>query len=389
MIPRWLLRAWLVPTLVLMAMSCSEPPEADFNTTSQLNCALEPESGWVPGGVSYREIASWDGTGGDGFSDLWGSSRTADGDLVVFDAGNTRLIRLGPDLGLKQIIGRRGRGPGEFVYQRIVSGDWVTSTDSSIVVMSVGRVSEFDMSGEFLGLVTSEAPFPIPIRFMESTDLGVLYAIDDIDLKSGARAVQTWKLDAEGAHELLRADSMPTLPRHDGRLVRGEFASQGEPLWAASRKCVFISDGASSFLLRLDLATGDADTIYLPEIAIPERTEDDWESIERVRREARQLGISAGSRYMTPTARERWESMVVDPDGFVWLEPWRPASAGPERVMALVVDPSTGTTSWVEVPEFPDDFLTPQTFSVFLEGELGVISAHAYSTASQASEERE
>ena len=57
---------------------------------------------------------------------------TADGSLVIADAGNNRMLRLSPSGEVTDSLGREGNGPGEFqhIYRLYASGDTLFAYDS-------------------------------------------------------------------------------------------------------------------------------------------------------------------------------------------------------------------------------------------------------------------
>jgi len=64
-------------------------------------------------------------------------------------------------------------------------------------------------------------------------------------------------------------------------------------------------------------------------------------------------------RRVQPTARRQWSDMTVAPDGFVWLEPWRPLSMQDDPMTVWVVHPATGAVDSVVIEggAFPAGFL--------------------------------
>lgn len=76
-----------------------------------------------------------------------------------------------------------------------------------------------------------------------------------------------------------------------------------------------------------------------------------------------------GIEQVDPTARAKWTNLAVDPEGFVWIEPWRPPSQIDSAVRALILNPRTGAVDSVRVPRFPEAFLpSGQFISLTMEG---------------------
>lgn len=314
-------------------------------------------SRWGFPGAKYEPSDEYGGSPSEALIDVWGIDAMPDGEIVVFDAGNTRALRLSPDLELIERFGGEGPGPGEFVYQRALHGDWVAASDSSIFILDLKGFSEFDPNGRFKDYATRQTILTSEIKRIAAPEGRLVYVKDVIDRSDGRRALETWRVRPSGEHDRVRIDSMPPLPRWHGRLVRGVFADQAEPLWDLHRRCAFVSDGSSDWLLRIDLTGERVDTLYLPTRRIPSRTRQDERRLERLRLAASRAGMSAGAAEAEPTARLKWRDMLIDPDGFVWLEPWRPYSMRGSPLMAWVVDPRDGTVDSVMVQLFPKAFL--------------------------------
>jgi hypothetical protein len=105
----------------------------------------------------------------------------------------------------------------------------------------------------------------------------------------------------------------------------------------------------------------------LPERELPRLTSEDRKELENVRRTMQRMGLPAAE--VEPTARKKWVGLLVDPDGFVWLDPWRPPSAIGDPFHALVLNPRTGALDSVQVPAFPSAFLSDYTFVAALRDE--------------------
>ena len=56
---------------------------------------------------------------------------------------------------------------------------------------------------------------------------------------------------------------------------------------------------------------------------------------------------------LDPTAPIRWSRITIDPDGWVWVEPWRPISSRAIPFRAVVVNPETAYADGPIIPEFP------------------------------------
>lgn len=202
---------------------------------------------------------------------MWGVSSTPDDKILVWDAGATQIVQLDPQLHRIQTIGRAGDGPGEFAYQRVPHGKWIATADSTFVVLGLtaGFFAEFSLQGSFRRNLTRAPPFPFSITDFALHDDRLYYAVDQVDGDTGAtgaRTLQTWRLEFELPHTLVHTAPMPTLPRWRGRpLTAGIGFDQATPLWAMEDSCVYLSDGGGTELVLVDLADGLADTLTLPE----------------------------------------------------------------------------------------------------------------------------
>lgn len=350
-------RVMLVALFLVACVGDRRPADPASTNTCQFRQA---GSRWVSASATYTPVAEFGHRRTEAFADIWGVATSPDGHVFVFDAGNTTVIRLDGDLKPVDRIGREGRGPGEFVYQRFRPGRRIAADDSSFFVLDLHSLSEFDGDGRFKRYPTTDPPVVLPVLGLASRSGRLLFATDDIDRQTGARSLSTWRLETSAPHTLLRRDPMPRLPKSRGRYVRGGLVDQAEPLWALHRRCAYVSDGAGDWILRADLNDDRADTLPLPQKEIPQRTREDERRLEEMRRAAARFGSRAGigaGDDARATAVMKWRNLVVDPDGYVWLDPWRPASAQGRPSTAWIVNPATGAVDSMIVPNFPEAFL--------------------------------
>jgi hypothetical protein len=262
-------------------------------------------------------------------------------------------------------MGREGEGPGEFGYQRVPHGNWIAASDTSFIVLGLttGAFVEFGNDGTLLGSLTQSPPYPFSITRFTMRDGRLFYSVDQIARDTGARVLETWRLEQHQPHTLLRVDTMPPVPLWRGQPLSGTlYFDQANPLWTFDGHCAYVSDGGSDAMLRIDLASGRADTIRLPSWPIPERTAEDTELLDRMHAEVKAMGGDPRGPDVDPTLRVKWVNIVLDPDGFVWVEPWRPYSYRDQPLTALVVDPTTGAVDSVRVPRVPAAFLPDTGF---------------------------
>jgi len=366
--------------LILSGCSGSEGASREFDPT--LCAPSSSVSRWAPPEASYSMTASFGSDPEEPLIDVWGVTAAPSG-VLVYDAGATQVREFDVSLEPTRAYGREGSGPGEFRYQRANHGDWLTADGSSFFVLEYRGISQFQIGGEFQRFVSRRVEYPETVDDLAPFDGGLVYGSDRIDLETGERELQIWfvPLDGEGDLELWRVETMPSLPGSRGRYTYGMFVGQGEPLLGANNSCLFVSDGSSPWLLRVESgATAPADTIPLPALSPPEPTQEDERALARIRAQAVAVGINVGREGLEPTAPARWSSMSVDPDGFVWMELWSPLASrdGPRRV--VVLNPGTGETHELVVPRFPDVFLGDRSFvSLSFDPELRVPVLESYS----------
>jgi len=368
-----------IPFAVVVTAACGAGDAGvsahDPATLSSTNTCDVREDGsrWAPPGGRYAAVAGaeYGRREGEELADVWGLAATPDGSVFILDGGNAQVVKLDAGLRLVRTFGREGQGPGEFRYQRVSGAEatWIAADDSSLYIMDTRGVSEFDPSGEFRRYVGRGVPLPDPPRSIAARYGRIVYSIDHIDRAEGTRVLETWQSESTMPHTLLRADAMPPLPKVRGHPILGGFNDQARPLWAVHRRCAFISDGAGDWILRVDLTENRADTLPLPPRRIPARTAEDEARLEREREMIAGLMARVGTstdelRRVRPTARLKWSGMAVDPDGFVWLGPWRPYSMQHDPQTVWVVHPATGAVDSVMIEDgaFPDVFLPDGRF---------------------------
>lgn len=125
-----------------------------------------------------------------------------------------------------------------------------------------------------------------------------------------------------------------------------------------------MSDGAGEWVVRLDRGTGRSDTLPLPRHEVPPyRPSDDSALVRGLAAVRARTGARGGaSGKAVPTALTRWSEMVVDPDGYLWIRPWRAPSDDAAPIEVVRVDLRTGRAERERVPAFPHAFGPPGTY---------------------------
>jgi hypothetical protein len=378
-------RGLAIHVAAALLFACGGDGESNSDLVTQHagnpECSVSPRgSSWIPLESTRYELTSHYGREpGEELRDVWGVDATRDGHVLVWDAGGTQVVRLSEDLTALGTSGREGVGPGEFVYQQTVHGDWIAAGDSSFIVVGLGTgiISEFGLDGRFIRNPTLTPPFPVPILGIRFFRGRILYGVDNVDRRGGGRTLETWQLEPQEPHTLLRSDQMPTLPLWRGRPVFNVHM-QANPSWALGEQCVFVSDGGSDWVVAASVSSGRTDTLRLPDRPPIEPTEPDLAQWEREWNFVRRMGVApAGIERVEPTLRAKWSDMIVDPDGFLWVEPWHPPSLRDDPMTAVIINPSNGAVLTVNLPRFPDAFLPGGGFvSVTTDGILPVVEKY-------------
>lgn len=146
-------RSWrlIVTTAGALASACAEPPavgvvdSAGVAIVTSVRAAWGVGDGWVVDSGPLQVIGATDSTGPASLQVVVGAMRQSDGTIVVADNGASQLKVFAPDGSLRQVIGRKGTGPGEFEYLAYL---WACGGDSAFVE-DVGRrrVTVFDPAG--------------------------------------------------------------------------------------------------------------------------------------------------------------------------------------------------------------------------------------------------
>ncbi len=301
---------------------------------------------------------------------IQGIAVTSGGEVLVYDAPESRVVVLSSDLAFQRSIGRAGRGPGELASlfawnHQYLEFNYLATNDSIIYVSDGRRIHMFTLGGSFMGYVPALRPGDLMFQALRSIHAGtgsLYYAVDSLDFAGRAqRRFQVWAVAGTEASKLVEW-VLPDLPvASNGAFTNGP--TQARPLSTQWRSCIFFSDGESEVLLRYSLVTGRLDSVPLPHHRIPKL---DAAMIERQRRGMAELGAMSGTSGRVdmpePTAKRRWAELAVDPDGHVWINPWLPRGEAGQPVGIYRVNPES--TDWTQdtMPAFPHAFGEPGVF---------------------------
>lgn len=283
-----------------------------------------------------------------------------DGAVYLFDQSKPEVVVLSPDSLLPvHRFGRRGEGPGEFwgiarpfPLGRYVDFRFLSAGSSGVAVYDGTGIELFDLAGVFerryLEGVPSSRVFGFRYVGLSEPDGRVLFAVDKPgDGGAPERHLETWAFDIGNEPTATsRPRRLWELPlTHPPTTQRGVVVPrlQARPLWAVWGRCVVATDGAGDDLRVFNIDTGVVVSHRLPDWPLPEAGEND-----------------SGGRFQAlpgsgaaPTARIRWEDLVVDP-GAAWVRQWSSDADGPARV--AIVDLRDGGVRDVKVPAFPRTF---------------------------------
>jgi hypothetical protein len=326
-------------------------------------CGGRPISRWSAGSGTYARTAEFGTADQTWMQAITGIVMDARGRLLVHDGVEGVVHVLTPELRRTAGFGRRGGGPGEFrpLTSMFLMGDdflhQFIAADGASLFVHDGLITELTADGEYVARridLRRFGPGPIyGVRAMHATAGRLFFAVDA--LTSDQRQLETWEVlgsQAEIRHRL----RLVTPPRVDGRFRT--VGQEARPVWAASGPCVVLGDGASRWLLRLNLLTGESDTLRLPQhrVALRSRTDLPPPLLERW-----------GGAAPNPAAIWAWREIRIDPDGHVWVNPWRPPT---ERAAAFYrIDPA-GRLHEERLPAFPHAFGAPGVF--YTRGRTGI-----------------
>ncbi len=284
-----------------------------------------------------------------------------DGAVYLFDQVGPEVVVLSPDSLIPvHRFGRLGEGPGEFwgiarplPLGRYVDFRFLSAGSSGVAVYDGTGIELFDLAGLFerryLEGVPASRVFGFRYVGLSEPDGRILFAVDTPgDGGAPERHLQTWAFDT---------GNEPTAASHPRRLWELPLIHppttqygfvvprlQARPLWTVWGRCVVASDGAGDDLWVFNIDSGVVESHRLPDWPLPPAGEND--SGGRI---PALPGSGAG-----PTARIRWEDLVVDPSGAAWVRQWSSDPAAPARV--AIVDLRDGGIRDVTVPAFPRAF---------------------------------
>jgi hypothetical protein len=304
----------------------------------------------------------------------------ADSAVYVLDGQSVGLWLLRPDLSAIRRVGRDGDGPGEWRTSSPGwlggSPRWVSASGDRVRVFDPKRIQEFDAKGRFRRVVVNNTDEQ-GLSFMQSRYVHVgdtlFYSSDGYDIlpaliRAGGIKGNTLPprevVDGRNPFRVrMRVDGRDTVLLQIGLVpVSGKWGvgpAHARPLWDTDGACVVASDGAEPMLAYAAVG-GQQDTLSVP---VPDR-------VERAADYAGMmggLGLPAG-RLEEPRSPTRIRDLVMDPDGWVWLQTVPPRQGRPRGVEVLRVPLGGGEAVLDTVPAFPRAFGGPGVYYAEVNG---------------------
>jgi len=292
-----------------------------------------------------------------------GLARLSDGTVVVGEAGASEIRFFGPDGRHIRSVGREGEGPGEFstlfgIYAR---GDTVFAYDYRL-----SRVTLFDAEGEHLGEVTlgREQGLPLALYPFQGGFLGVTWGFpeglnEEFTYSRRPSVFRVFGPDGVPGEALdeLPGEEMVMKGHTEGEMTTSVAASphMGHSLQQTVVGGKLVAGTTDRFELRVYDESGRlARLVRAPSRDVPV-TREEWDDVI-----AEELDDAETPSWRTsvleiaelrpaPDIRPAYGRFVADPEGYLWVAPYRPASGQP--VPWLVVELNGSIMGEVQLPE--------------------------------------
>lgn len=308
-------------------------------------------------------------------SDAWlgwvlGLDVSSDGTVYAYDGPNSRVIAFSSDLIPLHEFGRSGRGPGDLTPVRWLRGryhelDYLAVFENHVAVYDGLAISVFLSDGTLIRRLdgtTIPRFFPYSVKALEPTETGFLLTVDFRDRgQQTGRKLQTY----------LVGDHTPTilfevtlaLPPIVGGSGFYSGPRQARPLWAGDRDYFYAMNGQDPFVFRYARTSGQLDSIRLPEDQVwPNRSESEASARSEMRQLVEMSGQIGIGKIPPATSIWNWAELAVDPDGYLWVRPWRPRREGAGEIPVVMVQLASGIATFDTVPAFPQAFGVPGEF---------------------------
>ena len=292
-----------------------------------------------------------------------GVVRLSDGKVVVGEAGASELRYFGPDGRHVRTVGRQGEGPGEFsalfgIYAR---GDTVFAYDYRL-----SRVTLFDSEGELLDdiMLGGESGRPLALYPFRDGFLGVTWGFpeglnEDFTYSRRPSVFRVFGSDGVPGEALdeLPGEEMVMKAQTDGAAMTtiSTRPLMGHALYQAMVGGNFVAGTTDRFELRVYDETGRlARLIRAPSRDVPV-TRDEWDEVMAAELDDAETAswrssvLEIAELRPAPDIRPAYGRFVADPEGYLWVAPYRPAPG--QAVPWLVVKLDGAIMGDVELPD--------------------------------------
>ncbi|MDB4873927.1 MAG: hypothetical protein JWM41_373 [Gemmatimonadetes bacterium] len=283
------------------------------------------------------------------------------------DSKSSVVTVLSPDLKLVRRIELRVPTQGMGIMMGTMGNRRLLDvTDSAVYVYDGKGVTAFSHAGASLGetrlIPAGLAPFSV--IGIQAVGPNLLFGVDSISREE--RHLQLWSAPLKGGAATRVPFDVALRGPKGGVMVLSR--NNPRPLWVASGRCVIASDGENEWILRHALDSRMADTIRLPRLEVQAQADGDDDN-EKAREllgalQARR-GVKSnplGAPGVGGTGVLRWTDMIVDPDGYLWIELRRPPNDAKAAVHVYRVNLATGAVEKDVLPAFPAAFGPPGSY---------------------------
>jgi hypothetical protein len=328
--------------------------------------ARDGGSRWEPSPARQYRAKEEFGRGTNGpFADIQ-SVVVAKDTVYANDSKSSVVTVLRPDLKLVHRIDLRVPSQGMGMLMGVMSGRrFLDVTDSAVYVYDGRRVNAFSHAGASLGetrLIPAAFP-PFSIIGIQAVGPNLLFGVDSVS--PDERHLQLWSVPLKGGAATLVPFDVALRGPEGGVMVLGR--NKPRPLWAASGRCVIASDGENEWVLRHALDSRTADTIRLPRLEMQAQADgdDDGKARELLGALQARRGVKSNTVAVPGaggTGVLRWTDMIVDPDGYLWIELRRQPNDAKASARVYRVNLATGAVEKDVVPAFPAAFGPPGSY---------------------------
>jgi hypothetical protein len=344
-------------------------------------------SRWEPSSTRQYRSAEDYGRAKSVFADIQ-SVAIANDTLYANDVKMPAITVLRPDLKLVRRIDRSAapQSPmASMLMSASVGRRFLDATDSALYVFDGKVVTALSHSGAPLGnthlIPTGFAPFSVV--GMQSVGANLLFGVDSANPSTEQRRLQIWSTPLKGGTTTRVPFDIELRAATGGVMVIG--AGNPRPLWAASGRCLVATDGENEFIVRHSLDAPGSDTIRLPHFDVKQHdVGDDAARASALLGSLRaKMGKTAGGAVPSGGALGvlRWTDMVVDPDGYVWIELWRDPAVPKAPVRVYRVDLASGSVEKDVLPAFPVAFGHPGSYYARATDPTGTLYLARYELA--------